>query len=239
MIIWLLAGAVALIALVAGLRAFAGADIKTVMTWLRGAAATALGVITVYFAFTGRLIFAFLAGSLALTILGRWPSAWWSPWAGLFGPKGFRNAGGASADRSSEAVTDYLRMTLDHETGETSGAVLKGRFAGQRLEQLGREDLAELLRECRVNDPPSAELLEAYLERVFGGAAGGEPPPPGGKAAMTADEARAVLGVGANATPDEIQSAYHSLMKKLHPDQGGSNYLASQLNAAKAVLLGE
>lgn len=56
---------------------------------------------------------------------------------------------------------------------------------------------------------------------------------------MTPEEARAVLEVGDNATPTEIRTAYKRLMGKVHPDKGGSNYLAKILNEARSILLGE
>ena len=55
--------------------------------------------------------------------------------------------------------------------------------------------------------------------------------------AMSADEARSILGVGANATADEIQAAYTRLMRMAHPDKGGTSGLAAQLNAARDRLL--
>jgi len=55
---------------------------------------------------------------------------------------------------------------------------------------------------------------------------------------MTADEAREVLGVKANASKEEIVMAHKRMMQKVHPDRGGSDFLAAQLNQAKDTLLG-
>ena len=54
---------------------------------------------------------------------------------------------------------------------------------------------------------------------------------------MTAEQARAVLGVAAGASAREIREAHRRLMKIAHPDRGGSDYLATQINRAKDVLL--
>lgn len=54
---------------------------------------------------------------------------------------------------------------------------------------------------------------------------------------MTKDEAFAILGLDHNATEEEIVMAHRRLIQKLHPDTGGNEYLATQLNIAKAVLL--
>jgi hypothetical protein len=61
-------------------------------------------------------------------------------------------------------------------------------------------------------------------------------PPPRG-ARMSLDEARSILGVDAEATPEEIQAAYTRLMRMAHPDKGGTSGLAAQLNAARDRLL--
>ena len=155
--------------------------------------------------------------------------------------------------QSSTVATEYLRMTLDHDTGTMTGTVLRGVFTGLRIEEMGVGDLMALLRECRAQDEEGARLLEAYLDRLHpdwrdemaggragggserGGAGGGAARPTGGD--MTVEEAYAVLGLAAGATAEEIREAHHRLMVKLHPDHGGSDYLATQINRARDVLL--
>ena len=63
------------------------------------------------------------------------------------------------------------------------------------------------------------------------------PPPPARAARMSAEEARAILGVAPAATPAEIRAAYTRLMRSVHPDKGGTTGLAAQLNAARDRLL--
>jgi DnaJ-domain-containing protein 1 len=60
-----------------------------------------------------------------------------------------------------------------------------------------------------------------------------EPREPG----MSAEEARAVLGVSAEADAAVIQAAWRRLMARAHPDQGGTEGLAARLNAARDRLL--
>jgi hypothetical protein len=153
--------------------------------------------------------------------------------------------------QSSTVATEFLRMTLDHDTGTMTGTVLRGQFAGLRIEEMGVGDLLALLRECRAADEEGARLLEAYLDRLHpdwrdelagarAGSAGAAGATGGARPAgsdMTADEAYAILGLSHGATPDQIKEAHHRLMVKLHPDHGGSDYLATQINRARDVLL--
>jgi hypothetical protein len=54
---------------------------------------------------------------------------------------------------------------------------------------------------------------------------------------MSLAEARAVLGLQESATVDDIKAAHRKLIDQLHPDKGGTDYLAAQINAAKDTLL--
>jgi len=55
--------------------------------------------------------------------------------------------------------------------------------------------------------------------------------------AMPIEQARSLLGVGTDATPAEVNAAWRRLMARAHPDQGGTEGLAAQLNAARDALL--
>ena len=153
---------------------------------------------------------------------------------------GFR---GPSSGSSSTVETPFVRMSLDHDTGHMTGTVLRGRFAGLRLEELGRADLLDLLRECRAADEESARLVEAYLDRAdpdwhadFAGPRGGSAQS-SGNADVTVDEAYAILGLAPGADAEAIKAAHHRLMKQLHPDHGGTDSLATKINRARDVLL--
>jgi hypothetical protein len=151
-----------------------------------------------------------------------------------------------SGSQTSAVETDFLRMTLDHDTGSMTGTVKRGRFSGMRLEELGGGDLLALLRECRTEDDEGARLLEAYLDRVHpdwreelageraSSSSGGARPASGD---MTVEEAYAILGLSPGADAEAIKEAHRRLMVKLHPDHGGSDYLATKINRARDVLL--
>jgi hypothetical protein len=163
---------------------------------------------------------------------------------------GFHNAfrsvfGGPTAGggQTSTVATPFLRMTLDHDTGAMSGTILAGRFAGMRLDELGRAELLALLRECRAQDEEGACLLEAYLDRLhpdWRDELRDEQPGAARPAAgdIGVEEAYAILGLSPGASVAEIKEAHRRLMSRLHPDHGGSDYLATQINRARDVLLG-
>jgi len=149
--------------------------------------------------------------------------------------------------QQSTIVTRFIRMTLDHATGAMSGSVREGRFAGRDLRDMALQELLELWRACRV-DSRSVAVLEAYLDR-HADPAWRDRLAESERADRTADtaterpghmdraEAYAILGLRADASHDEIQAAYRRLIQRLHPDQGGSAYLAACLNRARDLLL--
>ncbi len=157
-------------------------------------------------------------------------------------------ASGGVGGKTSDIATDMLAMQLDHRTGDLDGEVLKGGFAGRSLASLGLQDLLSLLIECQLDDPRAVPLLETYLDRrhpdwrMQAGAEGEHHRQADDRAASgnAMDEATAcaILNVSPDAGDDEIKAAHRQLMNKLHPDHGGSSYLAAQLNQAKDVLLG-
>ncbi len=156
---------------------------------------------------------------------------------------GTSSAGGGVGGRS-QVDSRYLRMSLDHDSGEMEGEVLQGAYAGKKLSELSESQLYELYEECHREDAESAALLQAYLDRVYGEDwrervssepfAGGAAPS-GGQ--MTPHEAREILGVADGATREQIVEAHRRLVQKFHPDRGGSTYLAAKINLAKDLLL--
>ena len=150
--------------------------------------------------------------------------------------------GGTSAPEHSEVQTGDLKMTLHHASGEMDGEVLVGPHQGRRLSEMDLDDLNAL--RASLRDTQSAPLLDAYMERRFGsrqdgaehqgdqgtGAAGSDP-------RMTESRALEVLGLEPGASEQDIVDAHRRLMQRLHPDRGGSTFLAATLNEAKRVLL--
>lgn len=146
---------------------------------------------------------------------------------------------GGSSPQNSSIRTRLLSINLDHASGNIDGEVTAGKFSGRVLSTLSREELSELYEICRVDDPEGMRLLDAYLSRLYGEQAGNgntdsihEP-----SARPAVGEAREILGVDEKANKSEIVAAHRRLMGKLHPDKGGSTYLAAKINAAKEVLL--
>ena len=239
-------------ALLAGLilagRWFVSADPKSLakaLKWVGGGLVVALVVTLVA---TGRIGWAIMALPALLPWMARARAVHRA--AKNFSRMSGGMMGGGGSGRKSEVRTRFLRMVLDHDSGEMNGEVVDGSHAGNRLDDLSLADLLDLLNVCVLHDAQSAQVLETYLDRVHpdwrervqaagagagtGGGAGAGGPVPGG---MTRDEAYQVLGVEAGAGEEEIKAAHHRLIASLHPDRGGSTYLAAKINQAKDVLL--
>jgi hypothetical protein len=152
----------------------------------------------------------------------------------------FRNVGGsARPGRASTARSAMVEMRLDHDSGAMTGRVLAGAYAGRAVETLSRPELVSLRQELMLDDPDGARLLEAYLDRRFAGwreADQGERQRRAG-GAMSRREALEVLGLAEGAGAADIIRAHRTLMKKFHPDHGGSTTLAARVNQAKDVLM--
>jgi DnaJ-domain-containing protein 1 len=130
-------------------------------------------------------------------------------------------------------------MELDHDTGAMRGRILAGARQGAALESLDVKTLAAMLPDL---DGDSRALLMAYLDRrepgwsehADGDATTGRSAASTGK--LTEEEAYQILGIEPGASAEVVTRAHRTLMKKLHPDQGGSTYLAARINEAKEVL---
>jgi hypothetical protein len=232
---YLLIGVAVLLALLAAGRWYSRVPARHVATGLRWAAIGGGGLAALWLILTGRAVQALYLVLPFLPFLRRW----WQRHAAAAPPP---------AGQSSDVETAWLRMSLDHATGTMDGLVLAGAYKGRRLGELAPAELLALLAELRVSDGDSAALLESYLDalhpewRRSGGAAGDDGPAasPGGAAAGHMDRAEAarILGVAPDASRDEILRAWREQMKRNHPDQGGSAYLAARINEAKETLLG-
>lgn len=198
-----------------------------------------MGVVSLLFA----AVFLIRGATSQAMLLGAF-GAWMLGWGGMGSWSGIPGRGQKSAGQSSRILTDHLEAELDHDTGQMTGRVMKGMFRGRSIENLKPAELALLWQDCRFTDPQSAQIVEAYLDRVHPTwredmARGEREMASGPDGRMTRQEALEILGLEDGAGDEDIRRAHKELMKKLHPDRGGSTYLASKINEAKDVLLGD
>ncbi len=186
--------------------------------------------LAVFLGLRGEIGIAIPLGAVGLGLLG------WMP----FGPAGFSARTQKSGGKTSRVRTAFFEMMLDHDSGDMHGRIIAGPHQGAALEALDVKTLVAMLNEL---DEESRALLVAYLDRrdsrwsehAQGDAATGRPAASSGK--MSEQEAYQILGLESGATADAIARAHRTLMKKFHPDQGGSTYLAARINEAKEILL--
>ncbi|HZP69138.1 MAG TPA: DnaJ domain-containing protein [Pseudolabrys sp.] len=186
--------------------------------------------LAVFLGLRGEIGIAIPLGAFGLGLLG------WVP----FGPAGFSARTQKTGGQTSRVRSAHFEMELDHDTGAMRGRIIAGRNQGAELADLDIETLIAMLGEV---DDESRALLVAYLDRrdpawsehAQANAAAGRRATAGGK--MSEQEAYQILGLEPGASANEIARAHRTLMKKLHPDQGGSTYLAARINEAKEILL--
>ncbi len=226
----LIFGVLILIAALWVLGVISRVDAKIAARVLKASGGTLAIGFAVFLGLRGEVGVAIPLGVFGLGLLG------WIP----FGIPGFSQRTQKSAGQISRVRSSYLEMELDHDSGTMRGRIIAGSHQGQVLEALSVKTLAGLL---DAFDEESRALLVAYLDRrdagwseyAQGHADAGRAAASSGK--MTEQEAYQILGVEPGAGADAISRAHRTLMKKLHPDQGGSNYLAARVNEAKEILL--
>jgi DnaJ domain len=235
----LIAGIVAVVTLYLLLQMFRAANPAVLARALKVCGGIVALAVAAFTGLKGELAIAIPLGFFGAGLLG------WAP----AGTSGFANIGrifGAgsrqrSGGQASRVRSRFFEMTLDHDSGALTGLIVSGPNAGRSLQEF---DLPALLGMFPELDNESVPLLESYLDRRFpawrqnaqGDAAGGQRRAASGSK-MTDEEAYQILGLKPGAGRDEIGRAHRALMKKLHPDQGGSTYLAARVNEAKEVLL--
>jgi hypothetical protein len=206
------------------------ADPRKLAAVLKLSGGTAALAFAAFLAIRGQIAIAAPLAAVGFGLLG------WMP----FGPAGFGRRTQKSQGQVSRVRSAFFEMELDHDTGAMRGVVLAGPREGTRLEALDLPTLIGLLAET---DEESRALLAAYLDRrhpawrehAQSDAAAGR-----GNAArgpMTHEEAYQILGLEPGSKAEDIIRAHRTLMKKLHPDLGGTNYLAARVNEAKDTLL--
>jgi hypothetical protein len=228
----LLLGVAVLILLLWAVKAFSKADPKQAARLIRYMGGCGALIFAAFLLFRGEIGVAIPVGVFGLGLLG-WVSLW---------PASFAGRTQKSTGQVSRVRTAFLEMELDHDSGAMRGRIVAGPHEGAILDALDPPTLIGLLGEI---DGDSRDLLAAYLDRrqpswrehAQGDAAAGSRTRAAPSGKMTEEEANQILGVQPGATADDISRAHRSLMKKLHPDQGGSTYLAARVNEAKDVLL--
>jgi hypothetical protein len=226
----LLFGLAALAVLLWMAQKYLQADPRKLAAMAKPAAGTAALGFAGFLALRGQYAIAAPLAFVGFGLLG------WMP----FGPAGFGARTQKSTGQVSRVRSAFLEMELDHDTGAMRGVFLAGPRQGTRLDALDVDTLIGLFGEI---DEESRALLAAYLDRRDAGwrehaqadAAAGRSSAPRGP--MTHEEAYQILGLESGASTEDIVGAHRTLMKKLHPDLGGTNYLAARVNEAKDTLL--
>ena len=182
---------------------------------------------------TGRLHWLFAAGAAALPVLFKLFSLLrFTPmFLNLFHKIKFGKQGYASFN------SRFVRLELNPMTGTLDGVILEGSLKGRRLSKLDQKEIQTLLDFLKKEDPKAAYLLKTFFAARSGRAHTASHTAQSGH--LTKKDAYQVLGLQDGASRDEIVAAHRKLIQKLHPDRGGSPYLAKVINEAKQLLLSD
>jgi hypothetical protein len=245
----LLLGTLVLIASLYGIKRFSQANSVRLSRVLKKGLSAILLVMAGLAALRGRIDLAALLFPFALGLWG------WGMGARSFLGRGFLGRGsrgggsfgrrfmGSAFRNPSQAWHHSLYLALWHEQDGLEGEIQSGSLQGRRLSSLSQDELEELQNLCNT-DSDSRILLKTYLDSLTARGRKTDQASdhtrrrrPAQNSTMTKEEARQILGLDASATPDNIRRAHRALMKKLHPDQGGTTYLATRINQARDTLL--
>lgn len=212
---------------------FAQADPRKLAAMLRKSArwigAAALVVVAGWLLLRGQWGAIFMLAPLAIPKVRHW----WRNWLAQTPTPG----------QQSEVQTSWFDMRLNHGSGALEGVIRQGEHQGRSLANLTETELFALWRIVALDDPPSAQLLEAWLDRALGGdwrdraMPQDTPPSSAGSGPLDRAEALRILGLEEPVSEAAIREAHHRLMLANHPDRGGSPYLAAKINQARDILL--
>ncbi|MBO6949498.1 MAG: hypothetical protein JJ855_16070 [Rhodospirillales bacterium] len=236
---YLILGIAVMAGLLLAMQWFVSAEPKSIARTLKWVLLGLVGIVILFFIVTGRFTWALWTLPALLPWLMR------ARQAARMAKNFSRMSGGGGSGQTSQVTSAFLDMELDHDSGDMDGVVRKGRHEGAQLSALSLNDLLDLYDDYSAEDGESARLLAAFLDRMHpdwrgeGETAGGSENDSFSENAgkMSRAEALRILGLEEKATEDEIRSAHHRLIAGLHPDRGGSAYLAAKINEARDVLL--
>ena len=223
------------------IREFLRASPAAVASGMRRGGGAALILAALFMLARGQIGIAFAFAGFGFWLVTGRRASLWSGFSGRRAPKPSRQK------RVSRVRSATIEMELDQASGVMTGLVLAGPFEGWSLDKLDRDNLLALYDFCKAADGEGARLLEAYFDRRlpgWRGAADHERHAGSGQGAtarrasgMSEDEACKLLGLAKGASREEVARAHRSVMKKAHPDHGGSTDLAARVNEAKDVLM--
>ncbi|MEH6544850.1 MAG: DnaJ domain-containing protein [Sneathiella sp.] len=233
MLAYFIIGLSVFVALLIGGNSMANADPKKLVKALRIAATVICALLAGFFILTGRFAYAPPFIIAALFFLRNKPF--------------FGGGNSPSAGQQSDVETSWIKATLNHDSGEMDGQIIKGRFESHKLSALTLNQLMEFQEEA-LEDPQTIAILNSFLDRYHAQAeeadtTGGEQTKEqktrarSSSGPMTRREALDILELTDEATLVQIKKAHRQLMKKFHPDHDGSEYMAAKINEAKDVLI--